>query len=183
MVRMLQRWHKADRTGEPMTTSRAGELLRRPGDPQRATFLELFFDLVFVFALAQLSQGLVEDLSWSDAFQTLVLLLAVWWVWSTTAGITDKFGPQRPAIQLLVIATMLGSLVMSAALPAAFGRRGLFFAGAYVAIQIGRGLFLVVVMRGHALQRPAGRVLFWSSVSALPWIAGALVSGTARGRA
>lgn len=162
-----------------MTTS--GELLRRPGEPERATFLELFFDLVFVFALVELTQGLIEHLSWSGGFQTLVLLLALWWVWSLTAGITDRFGPQRPAIHLMVIATMLGTVVLAAALPEAFGRQGLVFAGAYVAIHIGRGLFLVLALRGHELHRIGVRVLFWFGVSAVPWIAGALVHGTARG--
>ena len=112
-----------------------------------------------------------------------MLLLAVWWVWSSTAWVTDRFDPQRPAIQLLVIATMVGSLVMAVAVPEAFGEQGLVFAGAYVAIQVGRSLFLVLALRGHELQRDAVRVLFWFGVSAVPWIAGALVHGTARGGA
>ncbi|MET7967584.1 low temperature requirement protein A [Micromonospora sp. NPDC005305] len=172
---------KAGRTGERMTTSRAAELLRRPGGPQRATFLELFFDLVFVLALAQLSRGLADDLGWSGVFRTLVLLAAMWWVWSSTAWLTDRTDPQRPVIQALVIATMVGSLVMAAAVPEAFGDTGLIFAGAYVAVQLSRGLVLMVALRGHELQRHVARGLFWYSLSALPWIAGALVHGTARG--
>jgi len=164
-----------------MTTSGAAELLRRPGEPQRAAFLELFFDLVFVFALATLSQELIERLGWSGGFQTLVLLLALWWVWSLTAGITDRFGPQRLAIQLMVIATMLGSLVMGAALPEAFGGQGLVFAGVYVGIQISRSLFLVLALRGHEVHRTGARVLFWFGVSAVPWLAGALAQGASRG--
>ena len=136
---------------------------------------------MFVVALAQLSHGLIEDLTWSGAFQTLVLLLAMWWVWSGTAFVTDLYDPQRPAIQLLVIATMLGSLVMVVALPDAFGERGLVFAGTYVAIQVGRELFLVLALRGHELQSRSVRVLFWFGVSAVPWIAGALAHGAARG--
>ncbi|RZU72696.1 low temperature requirement protein LtrA [Micromonospora kangleipakensis] len=159
----------------------AGELLRRPEVPQRATFLELFFDLAFVVALTQLSQGLADDLSWRGAFQTLVLLLAMWWVWSITAAVTDRYDPQRPAIQLLVLATLGGSLVMAAAAPQAFGKRGLIFAGAYVAIQIGRGFFLLLALRGRELKRRIGRSLFWFGVSAVPWIAGAIAHGTARG--
>ncbi|WP_328422764.1 low temperature requirement protein A [Micromonospora sp. NBC_00389] len=181
VVRLLQHQYKADRTGEPMTTSRAGELLRRPGDPQRATFLELFFDLALIFALMQLSRGLIENLAWSGALQTVVLLLAVWWVWFTTAAITDRFDPQRPAIQLLVIATLVGSLVMGAALTEAFRDTGLIFAGATVVIHIGRGLFLLIALRGHEMRRTVGRLLFWSGVSAVPWIAGALAHGTTRG--
>jgi low temperature requirement protein LtrA len=110
-----------------------------------------------------------------------VLLLAMWWVWSSTAWLTDRTDPQRPVIQALVIATMVGSLVMAAAVPEAFGDTGLIFAGAYVAIQLGRGLVLVTVLRGHELQRTGVRGLFWYGLSALPWIAGALMHGTARG--
>jgi low temperature requirement protein LtrA len=164
-----------------MATSRAAELLREPGEPRRATFLELFFDLVFVFGLAQLSQGLIEHLSWSGAFQTLVLLLAVWWVWSITAWITDLYDADRLEIQLLVVATTFGSLVLAVAVPEAFGKHGLLFASTYVAIHIGRGLFLAPALRGHEAGRRPVRVLFWFVLSAVPWVAGALAHGTARG--
>ncbi|MBM0230246.1 hypothetical protein DKT69_34540 [Micromonospora sicca] len=93
----------------------AAELPRKAGDPQRATFLELFFDLVFVLALAQLSRGLAEDLGWSGALRTLVLLGALWWVWSSTAWLTDRTDPQRPVIQALVIATMTGAVATTGA--------------------------------------------------------------------
>jgi low temperature requirement protein LtrA len=161
--------------------SRAGELLRRPGEPQQATFLELFFDLVFVLTITQLSQGLIQRITWSGAFQALVLLLAVWWVWTYTAWTTDLYDPQQPPIQRLVIATMFGTFLMAVALPNAFGKRGLIFAGVYVAIQIGRHLFLVLALRGHELQRRTALVLFWFGVSAVPWIVGALLHATARG--
>ena len=164
-----------------MARSGPAELLREPGDPQGASFLELFFDLAFVFALLQLSQKLIQDLAWSGAFETLVLLLAMWWVWFSTAGLTDRLDPRRPAIQLLVLVNMAGGLVMAAALPDAFGKRGAIFAGAYVAIQIFRGLFLLIALRGHELQRTAVRVLFWSGISTGPRIAGLFVDGTARG--
>ncbi|NYF55359.1 low temperature requirement protein A [Micromonospora purpureochromogenes] len=162
-----------------MMTSGA-KLLRGPEEP-RTNFLELFFDLVFVVALAQLSHGLIQDLRWSDAFQTLVLLLALWWVWIMTASTTDLYDPQRTAIQLLVTVSMLGSLVMVVAVPDAFGERGLVFAGTYVAIHVGRQLFLVLALRGHELQSRSIRVLFWFGVSAVPWIAGAVAHGAARG--
>ncbi|WP_327648064.1 low temperature requirement protein A [Micromonospora zamorensis] len=163
-----------------MTTSRAGKLLRKPGDPQRATFLELFFDLAFVYVLVQLGQVLSQNLTWRGAFHTLVLLLAVWWVWCSTATVPDRFDPQRPTIQLLVIATLVGSLLMAVALPEAFGAQGLVFAGAYVVVQVGRSIGLLIALRGHELQRGALRVVIWFCVSAVPWIAGALVHGTVR---
>lgn len=164
-----------------MTADRAATLLRKPGQQQRATFLELFFDLVFIYALNRVSQRLVEDVTsqrrmvLTEAGQTLVVLLAIWLVWSATAIITDLYDPDRPQIQLLVVATMFASLVLAVAVPAAFGRRGLVFATAYVAIHLGRGLYLVPALRGHEAQRRAARVLFWFGVSAVPWIAGGLL--------
>jgi low temperature requirement protein LtrA len=165
---------KAGRTGEPMTTNSGAELLREPEDPQQATFLELFFDLVFVLALTQLSRGLSQHLTWSGAFQTLVLLLALWWVWVHTAGLTDIFDPRRPPIQLVVTATMLGTLVLAAVTPQAFGKQGLVFAGAYLGIQLGRSVFVVLVKPSREARRLYLRQLIWFGASAVPWFAGAL---------
>lgn len=164
-----------------MTRGTAARLLGTPEDRQRATFLDLLFDLVFVFALFQLSQGLLEHLNWSDAFQSLVLLLAVWAVWVQTVSIAGRYDPGRPVVQLLVIACMYGSFVLAAAVSGAFGARGLLFAGAYVVVQVGRGVFLAVVTWGDEWQRRELRVLFWSGVAAVPWLAGALLHGWARG--
>jgi low temperature requirement protein LtrA len=143
-------------------------------------FLELFFDLVFVFALFQLSHSLREHLTWRGALHTLLLLLALWWVWNATSGATDRFDPRHTAIQWLVLACMFGCFVMAAAVPEAFSTRGLVFAGTYLAVQVGRALILAVVTRAGRQHRPALRLLFWLSVSAVPWIAGAAVHGWAR---
>jgi low temperature requirement protein LtrA len=159
--------------------NRATELLRKAGEP-RATFLELFFDLVFVFAFARLSQMLIEQLSWRGALKVLVLLLALWVVWISAAGTTNRYDTQRTTIQLLVLATMFGVMVMAAAAPGAFGERGLVFAGTYVAINLGRNVLLGLMLRGHEAQRSPVRVLFWFGVSAVPWIAGAVAHGSAR---
>jgi low temperature requirement protein LtrA len=170
-----------------MMRSRAGELLRKPGQPPRATFLELFFDLVFVFAFSRVSQGLVSDLAsnrrsaLTAAGETLVLLLAFLMVWFATAWVTDLYDPKKPEIQLVVAGAMLGSLLMGVAVPYAFGGGGLAFAGAYVVIHIGRGLILVPLLRGHEAQRRATGVLLWYAVGAVLWIAGAMVQDSPRG--
>jgi low temperature requirement protein LtrA len=161
-------------------TSGVARLLRG-SEERRATFLDLFLDLVFVFALFQLSQELLTHLNGRGAFQTLVLLLALWWVWGETSGVPDRFDPRRPAIQVLVIGSMFGGLVLAAAVPDAFGELGLLFAGVYVAVHVGRGLFLVIVTRAHPRQRPELRVLFWFGVSAVPWLTGAVTQGWPRG--
>ncbi|MFE9693472.1 low temperature requirement protein A [Micromonospora sp. NPDC005806] len=160
-------------------TGGAARVVRAPEEP-RATFLDLFLDLVFVFALLRLSQTLLEHLNWSGAFQTLVLLLAAWRVWSASSEVADRFDPRRPAIQALVIGCMFGSMVLATAVPEAFGTHGMVFAGAYVAVQVGRALFLVIATRGDERQRPEMRVLFWFGVSAVPWLAGAAVQGWPR---
>ncbi|HEX8007079.1 MAG TPA: low temperature requirement protein A [Trebonia sp.] len=161
-------------------TSWTATLMREPEHPRQVTFLELFLDLVFVFALFQLSHGLLEHLRWSGAFQTAVLLLAMWAVWNRTARIANRYDPRRPAIQLLVIGSMFGAFVLAIATPEAFRTRGLVFAGAYIAVQVGRNLFLMVVTSRDE-RRPEARQLFWYGVSILPWLAGAAAQGWAPG--
>src|SRR3990170_611797 len=120
-----------------------GPLRTRDSGEQRVTPLELFFDLVYVFAVTQLSYRLLEHLSLRGVLETLMLLLAVWGVWIYTAWFTNWFHPNRLAVRLVLVAVMLASLVMSVALPDAFGDRGLLFASAYVAIQVGRTAFVL----------------------------------------
>ncbi|MGI5212233.1 low temperature requirement protein A [Plantactinospora sp. CA-290183] len=163
-----------------MTTDQAVGLARRAEGPQRPTLLELFLDLVFVAALALTSQKLASDLSWVGAFQSLVLLMAVWWIWSVTALTTDLYLAQRPPIYPMTLSVMLGTMLMAAALPVAFARDGLIFAGAYVAIHLGRSLFLLPGLRGPQAHRQAARFFFWFAVSAVPWLAGAVATGPAR---
>jgi low temperature requirement protein LtrA len=162
-----------------MTTGRASWLLRRP-EQTRTAFLELFFDLVFVLALFLLSQELLKHLSWTGALQTLVLLLAVLLVWFFVVLFTDTFELWHPLIQLLVMSIMFCTLVMAAAVPEAFGRRGLVFAGAYVTVRVGATAAAVLLSRGHEAQRNALRLLFWASMTTAPWIVGAFLHGWAR---
>jgi low temperature requirement protein LtrA len=161
-------------------TSGTGDLFRKLEDSTRATFLELFFDVVFVFALRALTQLLLDKLTWSGAYQTLVLLLAIVFVWATTARVTERLEPQRPPVQLLVLATMVGALVGSAALPEAFGKTGLIFAATYLAIQIGRNLFLMFLLRGQEDRHVPQRSVIWYAATGVPWVIGALASGTVR---
>src|SRR5215468_5669182 len=153
-------------------TSAPGDLVRKLEDIARATFLELFFDVVFVFSLRALGELLLNKLTWSGAYQTLVLLLAIVFVWALTARVTSRLDPQRPPVQLLVIATMVGALVGSAALPEAFGKTGLIFAVTYLAIQIGRCLYLIILLRGQQEQRLVQRAAIWYAIIGVPWLIG-----------
>ncbi|GAA2138280.1 low temperature requirement protein A [Actinomadura napierensis] len=155
--------------------SRADALLRPRAGAARVTFFELFFDLVFVFAVTQLSHRLLEHLTARGAAETLLLLLAVWWAWMYTCWTTNWFDPDHPAIRLMLAGVMIAGLFMAAMLPGAFGHNGMWFAAAYVIIQVGRTLFVVAATWNHELGRNFQRVLFWLVVAAALWIGGALV--------
>ncbi|WP_323374013.1 low temperature requirement protein A [Plantactinospora alkalitolerans] len=159
-----------------MRASTKAALERDPEGSRRVSLLELFFDLVYVVALALISRHLVQNLDWMGVAQSAVLLAGVWWVWAITAFLTDLYDPQQVSIQLLTVAVMLGSLLMAAAVPHAFGSGGLVFACAYVGIHLGRGLFLVPNLRGQRAQGRAIRIFFWFAISAVPWIVGGLMS-------
>src|SRR5687768_597690 len=104
----------------------------------RVSPMELFFDLVFVFAITQLSHYLLAHHTIAGALQTLAMFLAVWWAWIYTAWATNWLDPDLPPVRLKLAIVMLLSLVLSSAIPGAFGEHGLYFALAYVAIQVGR---------------------------------------------
>ncbi|MEU8216937.1 low temperature requirement protein A [Micromonospora taraxaci] len=166
---------------DPASPQASGPPVRDPEGPRRVTLLELFFDLVYVVALALISRAMVERLDWHSAGQALIMLAAVWWTWAITTLVTDLYDPERTEIKLLISAVMFGALLMTTAIPEAFNDRGIVFAGTYVAIHLGRGLFLMpAVRRQPQTQRRAARIFVWFVVSAIPWLIGAFVSGDAR---
>jgi low temperature requirement protein LtrA len=153
-----------------------------PNQPSRVTYAELFFDLVFVFAVTQISHTLLGRFTPLGAVQVTVLFLAVWWVWVLTTWITNWLNPELTPVRILLFSLMLGGLVLSTSIPSAFEGRGLWFAGAYAAMQVGRTLFwLASIPRSRipALLN-AVRILAWLSLSAVFWVAGGLADGQAR---
>ena len=158
-----------------------GLLRARDGGEQPVTALELFFDLVFVFAVTQLSHRLLDHLTIGGALETLLLLVAVWRAWVDTTWVTNWFDPDRTPVRLLLITLMLVSLLMSVAIPEAFAEGGLMFALAYVTIQAGRTAFVVLVLEKYSsLGRNFQRILAWFAVPAVLWVAGGLLQGEAR---
>ncbi|GIG86969.1 low temperature requirement protein A [Plantactinospora endophytica] len=161
-----------------MTDANNG-LLRRAENSQRATFLELFFDLVFVFALTRISDRLIDvfetgrRLPFYETYQTLLLFLAIWLIWTITALVTSRLDPDRPVVQFVVVATMLGALVMAVAVPHGLHQRATVFAGAYVTLQLGRSLLL---LRPNRQDRTATiRSIVWFGLTAVLWLIGAFV--------
>src|SRR3954469_24365742 len=153
-----------------------------PHQHSRVTYAELFFDLVFVFAVTQVSHTLLGRLTLPGVAQTTMLFLAVWWVWVYTSWITNWLNPELTPVRILLFALMLGGLVLSTSIPQAFESRGLWFAVAYAAMQVGKTVFLwLSTPRGRTLARMnAIRITAWLSASAIFWIAGGVADGNAR---
>ncbi|HEX7080142.1 MAG TPA: low temperature requirement protein A [Gammaproteobacteria bacterium] len=154
----------------------APTLLRRHDgiDGGRVTPVELFFDLVFVFAVTQLSHALLAQPIPLRAAQVSLLLIAVWGVWIYTSWVTNWLDPERIPVRLCLFALMLAGVVLAASIPEAFAERGSAFAGAYVFMQVGRTLFFLWAARRAPVRmiRNFQRILAWLVVSGLFWIAG-----------
>jgi low temperature requirement protein LtrA len=153
-----------------------------PNQHSRVTYAELFFDLVFVFAVTQVSHALLHHFTLSGAIQTTLLFLAVWWVWVYTAWVTNWLNPELTPVRLLLFFLMFGGLVLSTSIPHAFEERGLWFASAYAAMQVGRSAFLVISAppAQTGARWNAIRILAWLSTSAIFWILGGFAEGETR---
>ncbi|MDB5638526.1 MAG: hypothetical protein JWP51_3434 [Bradyrhizobium sp.] len=153
-----------------------------PNQHSRVTYAELFFDLVFVFAVTQISHTLLGHFTPLGALQTTLLFLAVWWVWVYTSWVTNWLNPELTPVRVLLFLMMLGGLVLSTSIPKAFESRGLWFAVAYATMQVGRTVFLLASIppTRPSIRMNAVRILVWLSMSAIFWIAGGLTEGTWR---
>jgi low temperature requirement protein LtrA len=155
-------------------------MLRAHAGAERATNIELFFDLVYVFAVTQLSVFLLAHATIHGALQTLVLFGMVWLAWAYTTWVTNWLDPGRLPVRSLLLVLMVASLVMSAGLPRAFTSWGLAVGCTYAGMQIGRTVFVVVALRGERLQRNFERILAWCVVSGGLAVVGGIATATPR---
>jgi low temperature requirement protein LtrA len=154
---------------------------RGNGVAQETTTVELFFDLVYVFAITQLSHLILDDLTAAGLARAAFLLLIVWWAWIYTTWMVNWFDPSSPHVRAVLTGVMLASLLMAAALPEAFGERGMLFALAYVTLQVGRNAAAALLLRrDHPLRDVFERLVGWSAVSGALWLAGAALDGDQR---
>jgi low temperature requirement protein LtrA len=108
---------------------------------QRVTPLELFFDLVFVFAITQVTGFLADNPTWSGLLRGIMLLGALWWAWAGYAWLTNTLNPEEGAVRLAMFGAMAAMLIVSLATPNAFGTDGVAFGVAYFIV---RALHLVL---------------------------------------
>ncbi len=155
---------------------------RSPHQRNRVTYVELFFDLVFVFAITQISHTLLAHFTASGVLQAAILMLAVWWVWVFTSWVTNWLDPEQTPVRVMLFGLMILGLLLSTSIPKAFAERGLAFALAFAAMQVGRTAFFLLAAPASdvGLHRNFIRILIWLGSSALFWIAGGLVEGEDR---
>lgn len=146
--------------------------------------MELFFDLIMVFALNRLVAFAVQgagtadsSIRWISVGRILLLFAPLIWTWTFTAYVTARFDPRTPGTQWSVLLTAFAMLVMGTSLTDAFGGGGLVFAVAYVAAQTGRVLVLGWSLGTHPLAGLYYRSLAWLGIAAVFWIIGGLTAG------
>jgi low temperature requirement protein LtrA len=150
----------------------------------RVGFIELFFDLIFVFAAAQLSHRLITDGSVVGVLESFLLFLAVWSVWTGTAWVTNWLDVERNTVRLLLLALMVGGIFQTLAIPDAFSARfdARAFALVHVLMQLGRTVFVALAIRGRhqGLHHHFLRTVIWLAMAAPLWIQGASSSDEGR---
>jgi low temperature requirement protein LtrA len=107
-----------------------------PEREERVTPLELFFDLVFVFGITQVTGLMSDDPTWSGLGQGLLILAALWWAWAAYAWLTNTLDPDEGAVRLAMLAAMTSVLLVALAVPEAFGDAGVLFGLAYIVVRL-----------------------------------------------
>ena len=146
----------------------------------QVTPLELFFDLVFVFAVSQLSHHLLEHVGWRAAAETSVMLVAVFMAWGYTSWAATMLPADRRATQWMLIAVMVLGLFMNAGISKAFAESGWAFVIPLLVIQVGRTFWTLANVRDGFYQEHFRRVLIWTVATTPLWVVGALAAPEAR---
>jgi low temperature requirement protein LtrA len=146
---------------------------------ERVTPLELFFDLMFVVALTQCTELMVENVSWEGVGQALIVLALLWWTWTGYAWLTSVVDPEEGFVRLAMLAAMAALLICALSAPGAFGDDALEFALAYSAVRAAHiALFAIAGRDDPMLQRSVGALAASTAPSVVLLVAGALTGGT-----
>ena len=145
-------------------------------------YAELFFDLVYVFAITQLSHYLLKHDDLPGLLQTIVLFGAVWWAWTYMTWATNWLDPDRFWVRVMIFTMMLAGLAMGASIPKAFGDGGLIFALAYAGSQLARTAFVIFALRRDRPETATSmtRALLWFAATLPLWVAGGLAEPATR---
>ncbi len=148
---------------------------------QRVTPLELFFDLVVVFAITQVTTFLSRTPTWGGLLRGILLLGALWWAWSAYAWLTNTLDPEEGGVRLAVLAAVAAMLVLSLAAPGAFGDDGVIFGVAYLIVRALHLVLFAIAGRGDPdLFRAALRTLPASAVAPVLLVVAGFLHGSSQ---
>jgi low temperature requirement protein LtrA len=126
---------------------------------QRVTPLELFFDLVVVFAFTQVTRLMADDLSWSGVGHGLLVLAALWWAWAGFAWLTNALEPEEGQVRAGMFGAMAAMLVLGLAVPGAFDADAVLFGVAFLVVRlVNLALYLVAGKRDPGFHRAVVRL-------------------------
>jgi low temperature requirement protein LtrA len=127
-----------------------------PESEHRVTPLELFFDLVFVFAITQVTQFMADDPSWAGLARGALVLGSIWWAWVGYAWLTNIIDPEEGTARLVVFVAMAAMLVVALAIPGAFGDDAVLYAVAYGVVRVAH---IALYVQGASNERMRQSVL------------------------
>jgi low temperature requirement protein LtrA len=148
---------------------------------QRVTPLELFFDLVVVFAITQVTGFLSGDPTWGGLLRGLLLLGALWWAWAAYAWLTNTLNPEEGAVRLVVFGAIGAMLIVSLAAPNAFGTAGVAFGVAYFIVRALHLVLYAIAGRGDRdLLRAVARIVPPATIGPGLLVVAGFLEGTPR---
>jgi low temperature requirement protein LtrA len=150
-------------------------------EDQKVTFVELFFDLVFVFSITQVVKLLHGGFDGIAIMQAILVFWLVWWAWSQFTWSLNAADTTHPIVQFGVLTATGVAFFMAVAVPEAYGERSLWFAVTYVLVRaIGMILFYLLVKESPSLRSPLRTWIGLSSGGMLAVLIGGFVGGTAQ---
>jgi low temperature requirement protein LtrA len=151
------------------------------GQEERVLPLELFFDLIFVFAITQVTGLVSAHPTWTGLLQGLLVLGVLWWSWTAYAWLTNTIDPEEGAVRIALFAAMGAMLIASLAVPDAFGDDALLFAVAYACVRLAHlALYAVAGWGDRDLLTAIGKLAVGSAIGITLLFFAAALDGTAQ---
>src|SRR5215207_3690546 len=151
------------------------------GTEQRTTPAELFWDLVFVFAVTQVTTLLYTDLSWAGFGRAMLVLALVWWAWSAFVWAMNAHAPDALGVRGVLFLGMLFTFIVALSVPSAFGEEATVFALAYTGVRLLHlGLYAAASRRVNARLAAIAGFAATVAISMALLLAGSVVGDPAR---
>jgi low temperature requirement protein LtrA len=148
---------------------------------QEVTPLELFFDLVFVFAITQVSSFVSDDATWTHLLEGVAILAVLWWAWVSYAWLGNTAASDDGAVRVVLLSAMGAMLIVSVAVPGAFTDHGLIFGVAYLAVRLLHlGAYALLARADPSLRGVVARLASTAVPGAALLVLGGALHGTPR---